>query len=297
MGLFPLICAEAPRITPIVVSYSTIPMPVTDAAAETNRSETAALPAGRFRTKSMRMMLNTRDTPKTPNSTPMPISSTSATPTRPGQIMSTTERAFCRSAPALLEAATLPAVQATALDRIFRTKSIERMMLNTRDTPKTPNSTPMPVSFTSAAPTRQGQITSTKGSREPVLLLPKKPPAERAFGCSAPALLEAATLPAVQATALDRIFRTKSIERMMLNTRDTPKTPNSTPMPVSFTSAAPTRPGQITSTKGSREPVLLLPKKPPAERAFGCAVQITALDRMVANTRKTPERLFFKDYY
>jgi hypothetical protein len=42
----------------------------------------------------------------------------------------------------LLEAATLPAVQATALDRTFRTKSIERMMLNTRDTPKTPSSTP-----------------------------------------------------------------------------------------------------------------------------------------------------------
>ena len=86
--------------------------------------------------------VNTRDTPKTPRSTPMPISFTSAAPAGPRQITSTTDRAFGRSAPALLEAATLPAVQATALDRIFRTKSIERMMLNTRDTPKTPSSTP-----------------------------------------------------------------------------------------------------------------------------------------------------------
>ena len=86
--------------------------------------------------------VNTCDTPKTPRSTPMPISFTSAAPARPRQITSTTDRAFGRSAPALLEAATLPAVQATALDRTFRTKSIERMMLNTRDTPKTPSSTP-----------------------------------------------------------------------------------------------------------------------------------------------------------
>ena len=161
MGLLPLTCAEAPRISPhgklqynagklqynadvqCMASYSTMPMTVTAiAAAETNRSELDALPAGRFRTKSMRMMLNLRDTPKTPKSTPMPISSKSAAPTRPGQITSTTDRAFGRSAPALLEAATLPAVQATALDRTFRTKSIERMMLNTRDTPKTPSSTP-----------------------------------------------------------------------------------------------------------------------------------------------------------
>ncbi len=139
-------------------------------------------------------------------------------------------------------------VQATALDRIFRTKSIEWMMLNTRDTPKTPRSTSMPISFTSAAPARPRQITSTT---------------DRAFGRSSPALLEADTLPAVQATALDRIFRTKSIERMMLNTRDTPKTPRSTPktprstpMPISFTSAAPARPRQITST---------------TDRAFGSA--------------------------
>ena len=145
MGLLPLTYADVQ----CMASYSTIilmPMPVTaTAAAETNRSEPDALPAGRFRTKSMRMMLNTRDTPKTPKSTPMPISSTSAAPTRPGQITSTTERAFGRSAPALLEAAKLPAVQPTAPDRIFRTKSIERMMLNTRDTPKTPKSTPMPM--------------------------------------------------------------------------------------------------------------------------------------------------------
>jgi hypothetical protein len=143
----------------------------------------------------------------------MPISFTSAAPARPRQITSTTDRAFGRSAPALLEAATLPAVQATALDRIFRTKSIERMMLNTRDT----QDPPLHVhahQFTSAAPARPRQITSTT---------------DRAFGRSVPALLEAATLPAVQATALDRIFRTKSIERMMLNTRDTPKTPSSTP--------------------------------------------------------------------
>jgi hypothetical protein len=128
----------------VIVHISTMPMPVTAAAAaETNHSRPAVLPAGRFRTKSIeRMMLNTRDTPKTPRSTPMPISFTSAAPARPRQITSTTDRAFGRSAPALLEAATLPAVQATALDRIFRTKSIERMMLNTRDTPKTPSSTP-----------------------------------------------------------------------------------------------------------------------------------------------------------
>ncbi len=86
--------------------------------------------------------VNKRDTPETPRSTPMPISFTSAAPARPRQITSTTDRAFGRSAPALLEAATLPAVQATALDRTFRTRSIERMMLNTRDTPKTPSSTP-----------------------------------------------------------------------------------------------------------------------------------------------------------
>ena len=48
------------------------------------------------------------------------------------------------------------------------------------------------------------------------MLLPKDPPAERAFGRSAPALLDAATLPAVQATALDR---------MLANTREAPKTP------------------------------------------------------------------------
>jgi len=46
-----------------------------------------------------------------------------------------------QSAPAALEPSTLPA-------RTFRTKSIERMMLNTRDTPKTPNYPPMPISFT-----------------------------------------------------------------------------------------------------------------------------------------------------
>ena len=40
-----------------------------------------------------------------------------------------------QSAPAALEPSTLPA-------STFRTKSIERMMLNTRDTPKTPSSTP-----------------------------------------------------------------------------------------------------------------------------------------------------------
>ena len=71
-----------------------------------------------------------------------------------------------------------------------------------------------------AAPTRPWQITvaitSAKGRMEPNLLLPKKPPAERAFGRSAPALLDAATLPAVQATALDR---------MVANTREAPKTP------------------------------------------------------------------------
>jgi hypothetical protein len=33
--------------------------------------------------------------------------------------------------------------------------------------------------------------------------------------------------------------------------------------------AAPARPGQITSAKGRNEPNLLLPKEPPAERAFG----------------------------
>ena len=85
--------------------------------------------------------VNTRDTQDS-RSTSMPISFTSAAPARPRQITSTTDRAFGRSAPALLEAATLPAVQATALDRTFRTRSIERMMLNTRDTPKTPSSTP-----------------------------------------------------------------------------------------------------------------------------------------------------------
>ena len=85
--------------------------------------------------------VNTRDT----QDPPLHVHAhqfTSAAPARPRQITSTTDRAFGRSAPALLEAATLPAVQATALDRIFRTKSIERMMLNTRDTPKTPSSTP-----------------------------------------------------------------------------------------------------------------------------------------------------------
>ena len=46
-----------------------------------------------------------------------------------------------QSAPAALEPSTLPA-------RTFRTKSIERMMLNTRDTPKTPNYPPMQISFT-----------------------------------------------------------------------------------------------------------------------------------------------------
>ena len=86
-----------------------------------------------------------------------------------------------------------------------------------------------------AAPARPGQITSAKGRKEPILLLLKEPPAERAFGRSAPALLDADTLPAVQATAL----------------------------------AAPARPGQITSAKGRKVPNLLLLKEPPAERAFG----------------------------
>jgi len=118
-----------------------------------------------------------------------------------------------------------------------------------------------------AAPARPGQITSAKGRKDSILLLPMEPPSERTFGRSAPALLDAATLPAVQATAL----------------------------------AAPARPGQITSAKGRKEPNLLLPKDPPAERAFGRsapalldaatlpAVQATALDRMLANTREAPK--------
>jgi hypothetical protein len=61
------------------------------------------------------------------------------------------------------------------------------------------------------APARPGQVTSAKGRQDPNLLLLKEPPAERAFGRSAPALLDAATLPAVQATAFDR---------MVVNTRD-----------------------------------------------------------------------------
>jgi hypothetical protein len=177
----------------------------------------------------------------------------------------------------------------------FRTKSIERMMLNTRDTPMAPNSPRMLIRFTPVAPAKPRQITSTKEIKEPDLLLlkvsPNKPPAERALGCSAPGL-DAATLPAVQATALDLMvantrtetretsrsepaslpagpFRTKSIEQ--------PKTPNSPRMPIcftrhyykSFTSAAPAKPRQITSTKGIKEPDLLLPKKPPAKRALG----------------------------
>jgi hypothetical protein len=179
----------------------------------------------------------------------------------------------------------------------FRTKSIERMMLNTRDTPKAPNSPRMLIRFTPVAPAKPRQITSTKEIKEPDLLLPKvapnKPPVERALGCSAPAL-DAATLPAVQATALQPSdlmvantrksretsrsepaalpagpFRTKSIERMMLNTRDTPKAPNSPRTPIRFTPAAPAKPRQISSTKGITEPDLPLPKKPPAERAFG----------------------------
>ena len=55
------------------------PMPVAAAAAaENNRSKPVTRPLGPFRTKSFeRMMLNTRDTPKTPNSPPMPIIVTS----------------------------------------------------------------------------------------------------------------------------------------------------------------------------------------------------------------------------
>jgi hypothetical protein len=82
----------------------------------------------------------------------------------------------------------------------------------------------MPIISTSAAPTRPGQITSTKGSKEPDVLLPKKPPSERAFGCSAPALIETATQPVVQATALDW---------MVANTRKTPSAP---PMLIGFRS-------------------------------------------------------------
>ena len=67
-----------------------------------------------------------------------------------------------------------------------------------------------------AAPARPGQITSAKGRKVPNLLLLKEPPAERAFGRSAPALLDAATLHALQATAFDR---------MVANTREAPKTP------------------------------------------------------------------------
>ena len=85
----------------------------------------------------------------------------------------------------------------------FRTKSIDRMMLNTRDTPKAPNSPRTPIcfprhyykSFTAAAPAKPRQITSTKGIKEPDLLLPKKPPAERELGRSAPALLESSLTP------------------------------------------------------------------------------------------------------
>jgi hypothetical protein len=161
----------------------------------------------------------------------------------------------------------------------------------------------MLIRFTPVAPAKPSPITSTKGTKEPDLLLPtvapKKPTAERVLGCSAPAL-DAATLPAVQATALDLMvantrtetretsrsepvaltagpFRTKSIDRMMLNTRDTPKAPNSPRTPIcfprhyykSFTAAAPAKLRQITSTKGIKEPDLLLPKKPPAERELG----------------------------
>ena len=66
------------------------------------------------------------------------------------------------------------------------------------------------------APARPGQITSAGGRKDPNLLLPKEPPAERAFCRSAPALLDAATLHALQATAFDR---------MVANTREAPKTP------------------------------------------------------------------------
>ena len=55
------------------------------------------------------------------------------------------------------------------------------------------------------------QVTSTKERKEPNLMLPKEPPAERASGT-----LHAATLPAVKATSLDR---------MLANSREAPKTP------------------------------------------------------------------------
>jgi hypothetical protein len=224
-----------------------------------------------------------------------------AAPARQGQIMSAkgrkkpnlllpkeppAERAFGRSAPALLDAATLPAVHATAL----------------------------------AAPARQGQIMSAKGRKKPNLLLPKEPPAERAFGRSAPALLDAATLPAVHATALaaparqGQIMSAKGRKKPNLLLpkeppaerafgRSAPALLDAATLPAVHATAlaAPARQGQIMSAKGRKKPNLLLPKEPPAERAFGRsapalldaatlpAVHATALDRMVANTREAPK--------
>jgi hypothetical protein len=72
---------------------------------------------------------------------------------------------------------------------------------------------------------RREQVTPAKVRKEPNLLLSKEPPAERSSGCNTPALLDAATLPAVQATALDR---------MVANTRKAPKTPHAPSTQIRF---------------------------------------------------------------
>jgi hypothetical protein len=141
-----------------------------------------------------------------------------------------------------------------------------------------------------AAPARPGQITvtitSAKGRKEPNLLLPKEPPAERSFGRSAPALRASQREQPPRCAAEPQLGPASSRRLVQVGRARV---------------AAPARQGQIMSAKGRKKPNLLLPKEPPAERAFGRsapalldaatlpAVHATALDRMVANTREAPK--------
>jgi hypothetical protein len=117
-----------------------------------------------------------------------------------------------------------------------------------------------------AAPARPGQITPANGRKKPDLLLPKKLPAERAFGRSAPALLDAATLPAFQATAHITDPAKPSMRR-----------------PASETSLGVI---ELSAKQTGRNKAKTPPEREIAIHAVG---RPTVLDRMMENTREAPK--------
>ena len=176
-----------------------------------------------------------------------------------------------------------------------------------------------------AAPARPVQITSAKGRKKPDLLLPKKLPAERAFGRSASALLDAATLPAVQATAhitdpakpcmrrsasetslgvnelsakqtgrktpliaIHAAGRPTVLDRMMENTREAPKTPGAPPTPptlIRFRSKGPDSAGACGLTNPAKPSM----RRSASETSLG-VIELSATQSGRNKAKTPPER-------